>query len=79
MSRASGQASLGAHRFTGTATGARARMSAAWSGAPLQAASRLRLQGAAWHLLERPSLARAFPAGEPCQRKQEPHAGPIRR
>jgi hypothetical protein len=31
MSRASGQARPGAHRFTGTATGAMARMFAAWS------------------------------------------------
>ena len=57
MSRASGQARPGAHRLTGTATGAMAHLFAAWS------------QGAAQPAPTRtPVPARAFPAGEPCHR-----------
>ena len=57
MSRASGQARPGAHRFAGTATGAMARMFAAWSRVrrskqPAAYARKVLLNR---HLLERPS------------------------
>ena len=57
MSRASGHAQLGVHRFTGTATGAMARMFAAWSRVrrskqPAAYARKVLLNR---HLLERPS------------------------
>ena len=80
MSRASGQARPGAHRFAGTATGAMARMFAAWSRVrrskqPAAYARKVLLNR---HLLERPS-----PDGPSRLRavssQLEPHAGPILR
>jgi hypothetical protein len=69
MSRASGQARLDVHRFTGTATGAMARMFAAWSGcaAPSsQPPTPARCRSTGTYSNARPG--RAFPAGEPCHR-----------
>jgi hypothetical protein len=80
MGRASGQARPGVHRSTGTATGAMARMFAAWSRVrrskqPAAYAPKVLLNR---HLLERPS-----PGGVPGRRavsvQLEPHAGPILR
>ena len=70
MSRASGQARPGAHRFSGTATGAMARMVAAWSRVrrskqPAAYARKVLLNR---HLLERPSPDGLPRACEPCHR-----------
>jgi hypothetical protein len=80
MSRASGQARPGAHRFTDTAPGAMARLFAAWSRV------RRSKQPAAYArkvLLNRHLLEHLSPNGLPRQAslssQLEPHAGPILR